>query len=152
MGTRVRGPPREERVERAAQAEDVGVERPGRVREAGSGRGAGGRKRAAVKPTSRPHPPATTTANGRSDRRRDPCAGTSTERARRRATLLRAAVHGPAGPDGVAQAARLVAPGPATGTLLEVGEEMGGVDELELVVVVRLDEEAGRPAIHRLGR
>jgi hypothetical protein len=33
-----------------------------------------------------------------------------------------------------------------------VSEETGGVDELELVVVVRLDQKAGRAAIHRLGR
>ena len=152
MGTRVRGPPGKSAwsAQRRQKTSASNVRRASANAKAAARRGGEGSAPRSSRRGGRILPPRPR-RTGRSDAARS--ARGHVDGAREApGDLLGAAVHGPAGPDGLAQAARLVAAAPATGTLLEVGEEMGGVDELELVVVVRLDEEAGRPAIHRLGR
>ena len=62
--------------------------------------------------------------------------------------LLRAPVHGPAMLQRLPELSRLLAALAARRALFEVREEVCGVHELQLVIVVSLDQEARRPAIH----
>ena len=62
--------------------------------------------------------------------------------------LFRASIHGPAALQRLPELPRFFAALPAGRALLEVRKEVCRVHELQLVVVVSLDQEARRPAIH----
>ena len=62
--------------------------------------------------------------------------------------LLGATIHGAAGLQGLAELSRLFAVLAAGRAFLEVGEKLCRVHELQLVIVIRLDQEARRAAVH----